>query len=78
VTIVDSQLALKWWKMKKRICIDFDGFLNNYYGWIGAENFSTPQNGAEDFLCNLSKSYKIYIFITRNPLRVVEDENKER
>jgi hypothetical protein len=52
--------------MKKRICIDFDGVLNNYTGWPGSENPSTPKNGVENFLCNLSKSYEIYIFTTRD------------
>ena len=52
--------------MKKRIYIDFDGVLNNYTGWTGDKNLSTPKVGAKDFLEKLSKSYEIYIFTTRD------------
>ena len=52
--------------MKKRVYIDFDGVLNNYTGWMGTENLSTPKVGVKDFLEKLSQSYEIYVFTTRD------------
>jgi hypothetical protein len=56
---------------KKTIYIDFDGVLNNYNGWLGEENLSTPKSGVEDFLKKLSENYEIYIFTARNSLYVI-------
>lgn len=53
---------------KKTILIDLDGVLNTYTGNYD-ENYIPPiKDGAYDFLKDLSVSYKIVIFTSRNLL----------
>jgi len=51
--------------MKPRICVDFDGVLNNYSGY-DKENLGTPRPGAEEFLKKLSMNFYVIIFTVRN------------
>lgn len=53
---------------KKIILIDLDGVLNTYNGDFNQDYIPPMLSGAEDFLENLSKSFQIKIFTTRNKL----------
>lgn len=54
--------------LKRTILIDLDGVLNTYKGNF-IETFIPPiKNGADEFLKELSKKYKIKIFTTRDKL----------
>ena len=48
---------------KPTIMIDLDGVLNNYSYYT--KEIPELQNGAEEFLANLSKEYKLVLFTTR-------------
>lgn len=51
---------------KKTILIDLDGVLNTYTGGYD-ENYIPPiREGAYDFIKDLSNSYKIVLFTSRN------------
>lgn len=52
--------------MKKLICIDFDGVLNNYSGQYDEHNLPQIKEGAEKFLDKLSEDFRIEIFTVRN------------
>ncbi len=56
-------------KFKKTILIDLDGVLNTYDGKYDEQNIPPIKEGAQDFLKELSKAYKIVIFTTRNRLK---------
>ena len=61
--------------MKKIICIDFDGVLNNYKYYDEDELF-TPREGAKEFLENLAKDYIVFILTARNFAKVERWLNK--
>lgn len=54
-----------------RICVDFDGVLNDYHGYDG-DNLSTPREGAKEFLEQLYWHYEVIIFTARDPRLVME------
>lgn len=53
---------------KKLILIDLDGVLNNYIGNYEKDFIPEIKNGAYSFLKELSQTYEIKIFTTRNRL----------
>jgi len=56
---------------KPRICVDFDGVLNDYSGWKGETELGELAPGASDFLFRLMQAgYEVVIFTTRNPALV--------
>jgi hypothetical protein len=47
-------------------CVDFNGVLDAYTGWKGAEHFDPPRPGAREFLEGLGgRGYRVVIFTTR-------------
>ena len=63
---------------KFNVCVDFDGVLNNYTGWKGEDDLSTPREGAKEFLEKLGNNFKIIIFTTRDTNKVekwMQDNN---
>ena len=57
---------------KKTILIDLDGVLNNYTGGY-EENYIPPiKDGAYDFIKEISETYKIVLFTSRNLLLASE------
>ncbi|MCD4705111.1 hypothetical protein K8R66_03470 [bacterium] len=60
-------------KKKKKICLDFDGVLNNYTGWEGQKNLNTPRPGVKSFLEKLNKAnIEVIILTTRKPIKRVK------
>ena len=57
-------------KTKKTILIDIDGVLNNYSGIYEADYIPTIKEGALEFIKEVSKSFKIVLFTSRNLLSV--------
>ena len=58
--------------LKKTILIDLDGVLNTYTGDYD-ENYIPPlKDGAYDFIKELSETYKILLFTSRNLLLASE------
>ena len=57
---------------KKTILIDLDGVLNTYDGKFDEQYIPPIKDGALEFIKNLSSSYKIKIFTTRNRLLASE------
>lgn len=55
-----------------RVCIDFDGVLNDYTGWKGADDLGAPAPGAAAFLRRIHGPYEVVILTTR-PARKVWD-----
>lgn len=58
--------------LKKTILIDLDGVLNTYTGEFDEKVIPPIKDGALEFIKNLSESYKIKIFTTRNRLLASE------
>lgn len=57
--------------MKERICVDFDGVLNEYNGYEEG-NLGKPLSGSKDFIKELRKKYKVVI-LTSRPKEQVSD-----
>ena len=57
---------------KRTILLDLDGVLNKYIGNYNKNNIPEIQDGAFNFLQELSQEYKIKIFTTRNKLAVAK------
>lgn len=55
--------------MKKTVCVDFDGVLNEYKGYNERDLYS-PKPFAEDFLNKLSQEYEVVIHTSRVNKRV--------
>lgn len=53
--------------MKPTVCLDFDGVLNTYSGWAGAEELFEPAPGVREFLSQAQKSFALVIHSTRDP-----------
>lgn len=52
-------------KLRKTVCIDFDGVLNNYKGFD--ENYlGEPKPFVEDFLCKIDDYFDVVIFTARD------------
>lgn len=56
---------------KKIICVDFDGVLNNYNGWMAYNELGVPKAWAKEFLEILKKEFTVYIFTTRDRKKVM-------
>jgi hypothetical protein len=49
------------------VCVDFNGVLDTYTGWRGADHFDPPWPGAREFLDALCRrGYRIVIFTARH------------
>ena len=47
------------------VCVDFNGVLDDYTGWKGADHLDQPRRGARAFLEELlARGYEIVIFTT--------------
>jgi len=57
-------------EFKKIILIDLDGVLNTYEGNFDKDFIPLIKKGAKEFLKNLSETYDIKIFTTRNKILV--------
>lgn len=57
--------------MKPRVCVDFDGVLNNYR-YFDKDNLFKPRPGAKEFLERLSQDYIVIIFTARDTSKVKE------
>lgn len=55
---------------KPRVCVDFDGVLNDYTGWKGEDDLGLPAIGAAAFLRRLHGPYEVVIFTTRPEQKV--------
>lgn len=53
-------------KYKKIVSIDLDGVLNTYKGDYVKDRLSPMKEGADEFLENLSREYRIEIFTVRD------------
>ena len=60
---------------KLKICIDFDGVLNQYHGY-DEDDLSIPQKGAKEFLSKLQEQYIVAIHTVREVEKVKEWLNK--
>ena len=61
----------------KTVCIDLDGVLAEHDGWKGIQNIGDPIDGAQDFVDELAKDFKIMIFTTRCNAEVNKEEDQE-
>ena len=66
-------MVLLFITMKKNIAIDVDGVLAEYSGWKGFDHIGDPLPGAQEFLIQLRKKYRVVIFTTRGNV----ERNKE-
>lgn len=57
---------------KNIICVDFDGVLNNYNGWMGYDELGVPKAWAKEFLEILKTEFTVYIFTIRDRDKVME------
>lgn len=57
---------------KPTACIDLDGVLNLYDGWVSETDYSDPRPGADVFLKDLSETHRVVILTTRNQAKVRE------
>lgn len=55
----------------RRVCVDFDGVLNNYK-YYDPNDLYTPRDGAKEFLMELSKRFYVIIFTARDNEKVIE------
>ena len=65
----------------KRICIDFDGVLNDYTGWKGEDDLGALATGAAAFLRQIHGPYEVVIFTTRPEQKVwgwLEEHNPDQ
>jgi hypothetical protein len=56
------------WEIKrmKTVCLDFDGVMNTYDGWMGPEYLFEPREGLKEFLSKLNEAgFKIVVNSTR-------------
>jgi hypothetical protein len=52
--------------MSKTVCLDFDGVMNTYDGWMGPEYLFEPRQGLKEFLSKLNEAgFKIVVNSTR-------------
>ena len=48
------------------VCVDYNGVLDAYQGWKGADHFDEPRPGARQFLEELGRrGYAVVVFTTR-------------
>jgi len=55
---------------KYTICIDLNGVLDMYSGWKGEGHMDPPRPGADRFLAELAKDYRVVILTTQQVERV--------
>lgn len=56
---------------KKTICVDFDGVLNEYNGYVEG-NLGEPLSGSKEFIRQLRKKYKVVILTSRPKEQVID------
>lgn len=57
--------------IKKTICVDFDGVLNEYDGYEEG-NLGEPLTGSKEFIKELRKKYKVVILTSRPKEQVID------
>lgn len=57
--------------IKKTICVDFDGVLNEYDGYEEG-NLDEPLTGSKEFIKELRKKYKVVILTSRQKEQVID------
>jgi adenylylsulfate kinase len=58
-------------KKPKHVCVDFDGVLAEYKGWMGPYHLGEPRPGAMEFLKSIADlGIKVIILTTRDPAAV--------
>lgn len=57
--------------MKKTICVDFDGVLNEYNGYE-EDNLGEPLTGSKEFIKELRRKYKVVILTSRLKKQVID------
>lgn len=57
--------------IKKTICVDFDGVLNEYDGYEEGD-LGEPLSGSQDFIRELRKKYKVVILTIRPKEQVID------
>lgn len=57
--------------IKKTICVDFDGVLNEYDGHE-EEDLGEPLTGSKEFIKELRKKYKVVILTSRQKEQVID------
>lgn len=57
--------------IKKTICVDFDGVLNEYNGYEEG-NPGEPLSGSQDFIKELRRKYKVVILTSRQKEQVID------
>ena len=56
---------------QKTVCVDFDGVLAEYKGWMGAEKLGEARAGVEYFLKSLNEmGFRVVVLSTREPGRI--------
>jgi len=55
---------------KRILTLDFDGVLNNYGGWNGEDDLSTPRDGVGAFLASLNEFFDVKIMSSREPAKI--------
>lgn len=63
--------------IKKTICVDFDGVLNEYDGYEEGD-LGEPLTGSKEFIKELRKKYKIVILTSRQKEQVIDWLNNTR
>jgi hypothetical protein len=60
-------------QQQKTVCVDFDGVLAEYQGWMGPEILGAPRAGAMFFLKSLCEmGFRVVVLTTRDPEKVGE------
>lgn len=59
---------------KPTVCVDLDGVLAQYDGWLGVERIGAPIQGAKEFLCDLHAIARVVIFTVRTNLTEQGDD----
>lgn len=57
--------------MARSVCLDFDGVMNTYAGWKGADELFEPREGLGDFLRELrDRDLRVVVHSTRSASRI--------
>lgn len=79
ITMSDTQKQQKQQKQEgkqpfqRTVALDFDGVLNTYTGWQGADELFEPRPGLENFLKTLQRAgFKLVIYSTR-PVEKIQE-----
>jgi hypothetical protein len=59
--------------VKGTVCLDFDGVMNTYTGWKGADHLYEPRDGLRQFLESLREVFRETVVHTTRPAQKVRD-----